>query len=170
VKYKNKKIIKELSSFSIKFYLLSLLYFVYYNSNLNFPFLSYLEANLINVFFHDKIITYPSFISGTVFAIFNEEKNRIFVIDRDCLAINLWFLISIFIFSFPTKIKIKLVFLVISFFLSEILNIFRLTVLYYFFINDYKTYIILHEYIFQFFEFISAIILVFLFLKFKNKF
>jgi len=160
--------IKKLTFFSLKYYLFSLAFFFYYNSNINFTLLSYFEARLVNLFFNDKIINYPSIISGEVYAIYNEEIGRIFVIDKDCLAINMWLLLLIFVFSYPVEakhLKKRLFFLVISFFIIEFSNIFRLSILYYLFLNNYKLYILFHEHFFQIFEIIVLITSLIFYLK-----
>lgn len=165
---KEKTFLKKLLTFSWRYLFFSFLYFSYYNSNINFSFLSYLEAKLVNLFFNDKIIDYPSMISGNVYAIYNEKESKIFVIDRDCLGINIWFLLLVFVFSYPLKFyfKKRIIFIVFSFFFIELLNIIRLVILYYLFINNYKKYIVFHEFILQIFEVIILIILLIVYLKF----
>ena len=146
------------------------IYYFWFFVPSNFTFLEKIEVNAVNTFFNDKIINHSSFYGNYTYALeFKKENNYYqFIVDRDCLGLNMFTAILIFVLSYPPSLKFlfyRALFLGISFFLIELLNVIRLVVLYFLFKNYFEIYDFFHDFIWQISNILVVFFFIFLYLK-----
>ena len=166
---KNKLILK----FLIRFQILLLFFYIYlYYLKINTSFLEKVETLILAYLFGDNIRKVTSFYhDSSTYAVhfIKEGQNFLFVVDRDCLGINMSILLAIFILSYPpnfSNFKVRILFILSYFLIVEMLNIVRLIFLFYLFKYYFKFYSLFHDLIWQ----ISNIVFVFSLLIFYIKY
>jgi exosortase/archaeosortase family protein len=172
---KNWKKIKPFLFFALKFCFFSIVfYWIYLNTLFNTSPLEKLNVLLLKKVFYGNLSQIPSYYhKESAWALVVEKSNKkfYFIIDRDCLGVNIYFALLVFLFSYPffsLRKKILWAFIYFSLVLF-ILNPLRLLSLYFLFLNNFKLYLIGHNLIWQITNFLLVVLLILLPLKTKTK-
>ena len=165
---------KILFFFILKFCFFSFFFYtIYYNATINTSLLEKINVLLISKIFYGKIVNLPSYYhKENTWALLVKDKNKelYFIVDRDCLGINIYFALLTFIFSFPFfSFGKKIVLTILHFFLVFfVLNPIRLITLYYLFLNNFEFYLIFHNLIWQITNVLITLFLIIVSIKIKN--
>jgi len=170
----NKKT-KQILSFLIRFQVLLLLFYIYlYYLKVDTSFLEKIEVSILSYLFGDSIKETTSFYHDSfTYAVhfIKEGQSFLFVVDRDCLGINISILLAIFIISYPpnfSNFKIRVLFILSYFLIVEVLNILRLIFLFYLFKYHLEFYSLFHDLIWQVSNVILVFSLLFVYIKYNN--
>ena len=170
----NKKT-KYILNFLIRFQILLLLFYIYlYNLNINTSFLEKMETSILAYIFGDAIKKTASFYhEAPTYAVYfiKGEQSFLFVVDRDCLGINMSILLALFIISYPPNffnLRVRLLFILAYFLVVEVLNVIRLIFLFYLFKYHFEFYTLFHDLIWQISNIILVFILLFIYIKYIN--
>jgi len=167
------KIKKIYFLFITKFFLFSLFFYFLYNLNIDTSPIEKLHAILLKNIFGGELVPLESYYHNSpTWALMVEKEKTIgyFIIDKECLGINIFFALLTITYSFPLYTLRKRIFLTFFYFFIVFLflNPLRLIFLYYLFIHNLKTYLIFHNLIWQITNFLFVILLFFLPMKYNK--